>query len=286
MGCWPSQLTPLEHIVGERLTLQKDISNETTQIHTSDNHVWKVCRGHPKVIRRAFMNNYKVKRLSSCAYVLRPEKLVKFDDHRIGICTPRMTMDLYQLLRSPFDLSRVWDGLTGVAQGIAWMHSNGLAHRDVKPENIVLDHERFCLIDFDFSSSLRTYTHCGTATYTIPRHVAESWKCTDKERSMRHDVYAFGKTVLFVLCCAVTMKMIARGEIVFELYDIEVVPTDTKNPFTGVEAQWFNIAIQCCQSDPPVRIPLADLTTHTRTATYTGADVASPQVVYADYSVA
>lgn len=103
---------------------------------------------------------------------------------------------------------------------------------------------------------------------------------------MRHDVYAFGKTVLFVLCSATTMNMIARQEIVFELYDMEVVPPDTKNPFTGAEAQWFDTAVQCCQTDPPTRIPLADLTAHTRTATYAAADVASPQVVYADYTVA
>lgn len=287
MGCLTSRNSPLEKIIGETLSAKPQVSNEKTSIYVSNKRkLWKVCKGDPCVIRKTFMNNYRVKRLSSCKFVLRPEKLVKLDDETIGICMPYMSRDLFQLLQHPFELKRVWRGLRDVASGIAWMHAKGLAHRDVKPENIVLNKERFCLIDFDFSSPLSTYQYCGTQNYTVPRELADSWECTDRERSMRHDVYAFGKTILFVLCCAASFGIIGHTSFVDDLYDYAIVPENINNPYEGEEKLWFDIVKLCCSVEPPNTIPLLERTADTHTTVDNTTFITNPQVVYADDIVA
>lgn len=281
MGCCVStNAMRLEKIAGEKLRLKSTLSNQTTSIYVCDSGVvWKVCHGEKRVIRKIFMNNYKVKRLDSHANILRPKKLVKLDDNKIAICTKHMTMDLYSLLCTHFDLKRIWKGLRDVVDAMNWLHSKGMAHRDIKPENIVLNAKKFALIDFDFSSPLGERIFCGTPTYAVPKGISNAWTCTNRTRSLRYDIYAFGKTVLFVFCCATRAKMLDNTLYVHELYDADCIPASATNPFYNEEAIWFDIALQCCQREPPSCIPL---TTSTYTAEHVGAGIAPLQVVCAD----
>lgn len=60
-------------------------------------------------------------------------------------------------------------------EGIEHLHSHDMIHRDMKPENIVLDHRGYGMItDFGFtkkldkSNNMKTYTLCGTPGYMAP----------------------------------------------------------------------------------------------------------------------
>jgi serine/threonine-protein kinase len=88
--------------------------------------------------------------------------------------------------------------LARVADGIAAVHAVGLAHRDVKPANIVIEEDtgRAVLVDFGLASEGQHVTRFveGTPAYMAPEQLVEGGLVTAQS-----DVYSLGITAFELL---------------------------------------------------------------------------------------
>ena len=117
--------------------------------------------------------------------------------------------DLRGLLRSqgPLPPGQAAGLAGGIAAGLAAVHAAGLVHRDVKPENVLLDGQGQDAVprvtDFgiarlvDVSASARSTLALGTPNYVAPE-IAEGRPATGAS-----DVYSLG-IVLYELCAGLT----------------------------------------------------------------------------------
>ena len=80
--------------------------------------------------------------------------------------------------------------LQRLAEALAFLHGQGIFHRDVKLTNVMVRDGQPCLIDFGMAcsaSSWKEYLYCGTANYLSPEMVARSGYFGGP-----NDVWAFG----------------------------------------------------------------------------------------------
>lgn len=117
------------------------------------------------------------------------------------LITDRMSRDLYCGLRAGLDwLQRIQIAID-VLEGIRYLHSLGLLHRDIKLKNILLDTEdRAKLTDLGFciTEAMMSGSVVGTPVHMAPELLTGHYDSTV-------DVYAFG--ILFWYICAGHVRM-------------------------------------------------------------------------------
>lgn len=102
--------------------------------------------------------------------------------------------------------------LSGVCNGLGVLHSLGIVHRDVKPENIMIDRTgRIVLIDFNASRKEsragKDTVIMGTVGYASPEQLG---LC---ESDARTDIYAAGVLLNVMLTEKHPTEMFARGRV-------------------------------------------------------------------------
>lgn len=102
------------------------------------------------------------------------------------------------------DESRLWRFIHDVASGLAYLHENDIVHRDIKPDNVLIDnHGNFLITDFGISKKMRSTLRrnstrlqdskdgfSGTIGYMGP----EMFK-SNPEAVKATDIWALGATI-------------------------------------------------------------------------------------------
>ena len=92
---------------------------------------------------------------------------------------------------------KVLDLFSQVLEGVKHLHRFGIAHRDIKPQNILVSGEQLKLTDFGSSFMpedlyTRTRENGGTVLYSAPEVVGVSTKLKDEGAYFRADIYSLG----------------------------------------------------------------------------------------------
>jgi len=106
-----------------------------------------------------------------------------------------------RLHSGPLPPEQLYPAMLGIFGGIKTIHEAGLAHRDIKPDNIIFANGVPKLSDIGLVSSLsNSLTRLAGTLDFLPPEVRTSPGSADRASRQRNDLYAFGK----VIYCAAT----------------------------------------------------------------------------------
>mmetsp|Transcript_8928 Transcript_8928/g.16405 ORF Transcript_8928/g.16405 Transcript_8928/m.16405 type:complete len:709 (+) Transcript_8928:15-2141(+) len=134
--------------------------------------------------------------------IIKVHDVIDTNPHYIGIVMEYVSGgELFQLLEQLAVFSEMEAFLLfhQLCNALAYLHSRGIAHRDLKLENILLDKKHnIKLIDFGLSkygeAARKMRTLCGTKYYLAPEIVR------GEPYDMTCDVWSLG-VILFTMCC-------------------------------------------------------------------------------------
>lgn len=169
----------------------------------------------------------------------------------------------------PGQWQRILEITIQVSEGLAYSHSHGVIHRDVKPANLLIrGDERVCVTDFgivktagdnspapamDLKNLPQDISLTGTGAFLgTPQYGApEQWGSAE-EVDVGADIYALGVT-LYEMCAgrrpfdSPTEK--AKPEVLIERHLTQPAP-DPREFFPQVPADLAQLALLCLEKDP------------------------------------
>ena len=144
----------------------------------------------------------------------------------------------------------------GIAGGLAFMHKKGFIHRDIKPDNVLLDENMHPLItDFGLARELPKGVEAITQAIGTPLYMAPE-VLTGDTYGAPADVYAFGMLVYQLLTLKAPFQ--ERGINLFKLG--ELLRKGERPSFdSGVADEWRDLIEKCWAQDPEERPTMEDV---------------------------
>ena len=151
--------------------------------------------------------------------------------------------------------------LRDVAKGLAYAHSKGVTHRDIKPDNVLLTGSSAMITDFGVAKALHEAATSGPLTSVgislgTPAYMAPEQAAADPSTDHRADIYAFG---------AMAYEMLAghppftgrNAQAMLAAHFVETpVPLDTLRP--ALPSTLTRMVMQCLEKNPADRPQNAD----------------------------
>ena len=119
-------------------------------------------------------------------------------DHIVMEYVPGRTIQEYIKVTGPLDVDEALSVVYKCCMGLAYIHYNGVIHRDIKPGNIIYHPAQGIakLMDFSIAHNIEEQPACdtGTIAYMAPEHFDPSRKI-----SFLTDIFALGSTMYRML---------------------------------------------------------------------------------------
>ncbi len=171
-----------------------------------------------------------------------------------------------RLAAGALSLRETVDILKDVARGLAYAHSRGIVHRDIKPDNILLSRGAATITDFGVAKALGSareekegaaLTQAGTSLGT-PAYMAPEQAAGQSDVDHRADIYSLGITVYEMLSGKPPFRDGSFAKII-AAHIAEPPP-----PLEGVDAPqgFIDLVMQCLAKDPAARPQSAEALLH------------------------
>jgi serine/threonine protein kinase len=166
---------------------------------------------------------------------------------------PGPTLDQLIDERGPLPEAALWRLAAGLAEALGAVHVAGLAHRDLKPNNVLMAEDGPRVIDFgvsralDGTSATRTGMTFGTPPFMSPEQ-ARGFPVGSAS-----DVFSLGSVVCFA---ATGQPPFGDGNALSVLYRI----VNEQPAISGIPGALRDLAARCLSKDPASRPGLPELT--------------------------
>jgi tetratricopeptide (TPR) repeat protein/predicted Ser/Thr protein kinase len=163
------------------------------------------------------------------------------------------------LCHGPLDGRRAAAYLEPVARAVATAHEAGILHRDLKPQNILVDAktDRAMIADFGLAKLLeqspeltRAGDIMGTPAYMSPEQAYDSAKVT-----IRSDIYSLGATLYHTLAARPPFQAATSLETLQQLHKEEPTRPSLVNP--AIDPDLETICLTCLHKEPGRRYATA-----------------------------
>ena len=191
-----------------------------------------------------------------------------------------------RLGRGPLPTGEAVSVLRDVARALAFAHTRGVVHRDIKPDNVLLSEGSATVTDFGIAKAIsaartgggaETLTMAGTSIGT-PAYMAPEQAAGDPNIDHRSDIYAFGCMAYEVLAGRPPFT----GQSPAKLLGAHLgeKPRDVRELRADTPESLATLVMQCLEKDPAARPQQAnDLVRVLDTVTSSGAATAAPGIL-------
>ncbi|XP_064606414.1 dual serine/threonine and tyrosine protein kinase-like [Liolophura sinensis] len=172
----------------------------------------------------------------------------------------RLQKDLYGAIKQGLDWTSRLQVAIDVVEGMRFLHSQGLVHRDIKLKNVLLDrHNRGRITDLGFCKpeAMMSGSIVGTPIHMAPELFTGKYDCSV-------DVYAFG--ILFWYVCAGHVRLPSAFEQCANKDQLWQSVKKGLRPekLTQFDEECWLLMQACWEGDPEVRPLLGDVETQLR----------------------
>ena len=181
--------------------------------------------------------------------------------------------------------------LRQVASAISYAHRNGVVHRDIKPDNVLLQDEFALVVDFGVARALSASTTAGDQRLTssgvalgTPAYMSPEQALADPDIDHRADIYAFGILAYEVL----TGEPPFRGKTAQATLAAHVVeaPQPIEMKRAGIPPSVAALVMKCIEKKPSDRpqtasdlLPVLDAATTASPSNQLAATAVQPSSV-------
>ncbi len=172
------------------------------------------------------------------------------------------TVDRYVRRARP-SLGNVLRLVARILDGVAHAHSKGVVHRDLKPGNVIVDHDgQPKIIDFGVAQTTRdedatAHTRAGDIVGTLAYMSPEQVRSDQAQIGTRSDIYAIGALAYELVAGerAVVPRGVEAAEAMRRVLEVDPKPLDAR---TGVPADVATIIHTALAKDPERRYATAE----------------------------
>jgi eukaryotic-like serine/threonine-protein kinase len=164
-----------------------------------------------------------------------------------------------RLAKGPLAIGEAISILRDVARALAFAHANGVVHRDIKPDNVLLAAGSATVTDFGIAKAIsasRTVTPGGTLTVAgtsigTPAYMAPEQAAGDPDTDHRADFYAFGVLAYELLCGQTPFYGLAPSRMLAA--KLSEKPRDIRELRPDTPVALAQIVMRCLEAEPANR---------------------------------
>ena len=175
--------------------------------------------------------------------------------------------------------------LRDVARALAFAHSHGVVHRDIKPDNVLLSQGSATVTDFGIAKAISAARNESQATLTMagtslgsPAYMAPEQAAGDPDVDHRADLYAFGCMAFELLSGRPPFQASSPSKLLGA--HLGEMPPELRALSPGTPVQLAALVMQCLAKDPADRPQQAtDLVRVLDTVTSSGTTASAPAIL-------